>query len=71
MRSGGATTLAQCRASLDFIKSAGRWSSEAFLVMLICDCLNGNSLFFHPVLMWVPALILIMGMVVFFRTCFF
>lgn len=32
LRSGGATALAQAGATLDFIKSAGRWSSEALLI---------------------------------------
>lgn len=32
LRSGGATALAQAGATMDYIKSAGRWSSEAFLI---------------------------------------
>jgi predicted dienelactone hydrolase len=32
LRSGGATALAQAGATMDYVKSAGRWSSDAFLV---------------------------------------
>lgn len=34
LQSGGATALAQAGYSLDDIKSAGRWSSEAFLIYI-------------------------------------
>lgn len=34
LRSGGATALAQAGYSLDDIKSAGRWSSDAFLIYI-------------------------------------
>jgi hypothetical protein len=32
LRSGGATALAQSGHTMDYIKSAGRWSSDAFLI---------------------------------------